>query len=348
MSNANLSTSMAEGAPPSRRGRKPLMELLEIASLGASGVGIGLSLVTQQVLHAAVPITLSMSLGVLNRQRFHRQMQQQYQDAVTQLHESLQVLPDPLELDPVLQRVTQLEQNHQIMTQQLESVNRELRNQRNPQQIQVLRETVVGLQQDLQEMQTYVQEQRQREQQLLAQIQQLQRWYDSLSTPQQATEYKRAENAIALLHRELAVIKGRLAPLETQNIQQVQANIRQLQAYLQELSNGVRPLRRRQRDMVRRLFPRMIGLINDLRQGETASVATVRPSRDDRSESSLAKAIAQRPSPPTPNHTLRKGPLTHKPAPPPRPDWQTQAEILRQRAHQRQQQQHQGDSKVPW
>ena len=338
---------MAEGAPPSRRGRKPLMELLEIAALGASGVGIGLSLVTQQVLHAAVPITLSMSLGVLNRQRFHRQMQHQYQDAVTQLHESLQVLPDPLELDPVLQRVTRLEQNHQIMTQQLESVNRQLRSQSNPQQMKRLRETVVGLQQDLQEMQTYVQEQRQREQQLLAQIQQLQRWYDSLSTPQQATEYKRAENAIALLHRELAVIKGRLAPLETQDIQQVQANIRQLQGYLQDLNNGVRPLRRRQRDMVRRLFPRMIDLINDLRQPETSSVATPRQIRQDQSGASPAQS-AQRPSPLTPNHTLRKGPLTHKPAPPPRPDWQTQAEILRQRAHQRQQHQHQGDSKVPW
>lgn len=324
------------------------MELLEIAALGASGVGIGLSLATQQVLHAAVPITLSMSLGVINRQRFHRQMQHQYQEAVTQLHESLQVLPDPLGLDPVLQRVTRLEQNHQIMTQQLESVNRELRTQSNPQQITALQETVVGLQRDLQEMQAYVEEQRQREQELLGQIQQLQRWYDSLSTPQQATEYKRAENAIALLHRELAVIKGRLAPLETQDIQQVQANIRQLQAYLQDLSNGVRPLRRRQRDMMRRLFPRMIDLINDLRQPDTRSAATTRPIREAQSGASPDGAIAKRPSPLTPNHTLRKGPLTHKPAPPPRPDWQTQAEILRQRAHQRQQHQHQGDSKVPW
>ncbi|WP_159788113.1 hypothetical protein [Sodalinema gerasimenkoae] len=351
MSNAHPSTISAEAPQPAqrdsaRRGRKPVLEVLEMASLAASGVGIGVALVTQQVLHAAVPITLSMSFGVLNRQRFHQRMQQQYQEAVTQLHESLQVLPDPLDLDPVLQRVLRLEQSQQIMTDQLESVNRELRSQSNPQQINALHHQVTSLQEDLQQMQAYVQEQRQREQQLIGQIQQLQGWYESLSSPQQATEYKRAENAIALLHRELAVIKGRLAPLENQDMQQVQANIRQLQAYLQELRNGVTPLRRRQRDMVRRLFPRMIDLINDLRQPEGSSVTS--PARSAKDGRQVPKAIAQRPAPPTPNHTLRKGPLTRKPEPPPRPAWQTQAEILRQRAHQRQQQQHQGDSQLPW
>ncbi|USR92554.1 hypothetical protein NEA10_07505 [Phormidium yuhuli AB48] len=351
MSNAHPSTSPAEVSTPAQRdspgrGRKPILEVLEIASLAASGVGIGMALVTQQLFHAVVPITVSMSFGVVNRQRFHRRMQQQYQEAVTQLYETLQVLPEPVELDPVLQRVLHLEQHQQRMSNQLEHVNRELRNQNNVPQINALQQQMTSLQEDLQQMQAYVQEQRQREQQLMGQIQQLQGWYENLSSPQQATEYKRAEHAIALLHRELAVIKGRLAPLENQDIQQVQANIRQLQAYLQELTNGVTPLRRRQRDMVRRLFPRMIHLINDLRQPDSYSLTT--PARSTKDSGQVAKAIAQRPAPPTPNHTLRKGPLTPKPEPPPRPTWQTQAEILRQRAHQRQQQQHQGDSQLPW
>lgn len=318
-----------------RQRRKSVPEVLEILSLAASGVGIGLAFVTEQVLHAAVPLTLSMSLGVFNRQRFHQRMQEQYREAVTQLHDSLQMLPDPVNLDPVLQKVVRLEQSNQRMGQQIESLQREMRMQANPQQMTALREAIATLQADLEQMQSYASQQRQREQQLMEQIEQLHQWYERLPTTQQTQEYQRMENAIALLHRELAVVKGRLAPLEGTDMQAVRASILQLQHYLQELANGVVPLRRRQKDMVRRLFPRMIELLNELRPSEMPQPQEAR------------KAAAQRPGPPTVNHTLRQGPLAGRPEPPPRPSWQVQAEILRQRAHHRQRQhQRQGDTRL--
>lgn len=319
------------------RRRKSATEILEVLSLAASAGGIGLAFVTQQVLHAAVPITISMSFGVINRQRFHQRMQEQYRDAVTQLHESLQTLPDPVNLDPVLQKVVRLEQANQMMKQQIESLQREMRTQANPQQMNALREAIASLQTDLEQMQAFAGQQRQREQQIMAQIEQLHQWYEKLPAGQQTTEYKRVENAIALLHRELAVVKGRLAPLESTDIQSVQASILQLQHYLQELANGVVPLRRRQKDMVRRLFPRMIEVINELRPGD-----------DSPEVHEVRKATVQRPGPPTVNHTLRQGPLAGRREPPPRPSWQNQAEILRQRAHQRQQQQQQRQGERGW
>ncbi|WP_144053655.1 hypothetical protein [Baaleninema simplex] len=331
MSNAPTSSNTTAKQKPQKR--RSLPELLEMVSIAGSGVGIGVAFLTQQVLHAAVPMTIAMSLGVINRQRFQKQMQQEYVTSITQLHQNLKTFPNPVNLDPVLQKVVSLEQANQAINRQLEHLQRELRHQAKPQQMAEMRQAIANLKTDLDRMQAFANQQRERERQVNQQIAQLHNWFEQLPQPQKATEYKRVENAIALLHRELAVIKGRLAPLEASDLSGVQANITQLQGYLQQVSDGIKPLKRRQRDMVKRLFPRMIELLNELRPTEETP-------------QDVKKAVVHRPPPPTVSHTMRQ---SNPQTPQQGNGWQayTQAEMLRQRRDRHNaQQQRQGDSSL--
>ncbi|MGC9505043.1 hypothetical protein [Baaleninema sp.] len=331
MSNAPTPSNTTATQKP--RKRRSLPELLEIASIAGSGVGIGVAFLTQQVLHAAVPMTIAMSLGLINRQRFQKQMQADYLASVTQLHESLKSFPAPVNLDPLLQKVVSLEQANQAINRQLEHLQREMRHQAKPQQMAEMQRAIANLKGDLDRMQAFANQQRERQRQVNQQIAQLQNWFEQLPPPQKATEYKRVENAIALLHRELAVIKGRLAPLEVSDLSGVQANITQLQGYLQQVADGVTPLKRKQRDMVKRLFPRMIELLNELRKTEEAP-------------QEIKKAVVHRPPPPIVSHRMRQpNPQT----PQQTNGWNpyTQAEMLRRRnSHNNAQQQRQGDSSL--
>ncbi|MBP0001768.1 MAG: hypothetical protein J7641_22735 [Cyanobacteria bacterium SID2] len=337
MSNPKSSSSTTETGKA--RKRQGLPELLETIAIAGSAVGVGVAVITKQVLYAATPLTIAMALGVLNRQRFQKQVQEQYLTSLSQLHQSLKTFPDPVNLEPILQKVVSLEQAHQMTVQQIEHLQREMRYQAKPKQMAQMHKAIASLRVDVERMQSFVAQQHERERQVVAQIEQLKTWYEQLPAPQQTTEYKRVENAIALLHRELAVIKGRLVPLEATDLNGVQASIVQLQSYLQQLAGGVQPIKRKQRDMVQRLFPRIIDILNELRQPETPQEAR--------------KAVVHRPPPPIVNHTMRSQPhLGGNGQPnnsPGLPDWQArmQADSLRRRDRQRyQQQQRQGDSSV--
>jgi hypothetical protein len=269
-------------------------------------------------------------------------MQTQYVAAVGQLQQSLKLLPDPVNLDPMLQQVVSLERSNRETVQQVEILRQELRQSTRPEQVAALRDAVVTLQNDLRQMQEFIGRQRERERHLVAQISELREWFQMLPRQQQSSESQRVESAIAVLQRELGVVKARLAPLDDTNLETVQGNIRRLEEHIKQLSIGVGPIQRQQRDIVRRLFPRLIATIKEMRQPE---------------HQPAQKAAIDRPPLPQVDNVIRtSSPLSQAT---PRPDqqrlaaWQAQvqANMLRQRQQQRNQQQRgqqqrQGDSGV--
>ncbi|TAF52473.1 MAG: hypothetical protein EAZ61_07940 [Oscillatoriales cyanobacterium] len=326
-----------------KKSRFDALDALEMTSIVGAGIGIGVAAVTQQLVHFALPLTLAMGLGTVNRQRFQQRMQTQYVAAVGQLQQSLKLLPDPVNLDPMLQQVVSLERSNRETVQQVEILRQELRQSTRPEQVAALRDAVVTLQNDLRQMQEFVGRQRERERHLVAQISELREWFQMLPRQQQSSESQRVESAIAVLQRELGVVKARLAPLDDANLEAVQGNIRRLEEHIKQLSIGVGPIQRQQRDIVRRLFPRLIATIKEMRQPE---------------HQPAQKAAIDRPPLPQVDNVIRtSSPLNQAT---PRPDqqrlaaWQAQvqANMLRQRQQQRnqqqrsQQQQRQGDTGV--
>jgi len=321
-----------------KQGRFDALDALEMTSIVGAGVGIGVAAITQQLVHFALPLTFAMGLGTINRQRFQQRMQTQYVSAVGQLQQSLKLLPDPVNLDPMLQQVVGIDRSQRETAQQVEILRQELRQTTRPEQVAALREAVVTLQNDLRQMQEFTGRQRERERHLVAQISELREWFQQLPRQQQGGESQRVENAIAVLQRELSVVKARLAPLDDTSLETVQDNVRRLEEHIKHLSGGVGPLQRQQRDIVRRLFPRLIASIKEMRQPEQ------QPAR---------KANIDRPPVPEVNNVLNgSSPLNQATPSPDRQRlaaWQAQvqANMLRQRQQQRnQQQQRQGDTSV--
>lgn len=335
---AKPSKSSKSGKPTEKKGRFDALDALEMTSIIGAGIGIGVAAVTQQLVHFALPLTLAMGLGTVNRQRFQQRMQTQYVSAVGQLQQSLKLLPDPVNLDPMLQQVVSLERSNRETVQQVEILRQELRQTTRPEQVAALRDAVVTLQNDLRQMQEFTGRQRERERHLVAQISELREWFQMIPRQQQNSEAQRVESAIAVLQRELSIVKARLAPLDDANLETVQGNIRKLEEHIKQLSIGVGPIQRQQRDIVRRLFPRLIATIKEMRQPE---------------HQPAQKAAIDRPPLPQVDNVIRTSSPLSQAAP--RPDqqrlaaWQAQvqANMLRQRQQQRnQQQQRQGDSGV--
>ncbi len=328
-----------KGKPSAKKkSRFDALDTLEITSIVGAGAGIVVAAITQQFVHFALPLTVAMGLGTVNRQRFQQRMQTQYVSAVGQLQQSLKLLPDPVNLDPMLQQVVSLERSQRDTVQQVEILRQELRQTSRPEQVAALRDAVVTLQSDLRQMQEFTGRQRERERHLIAQISELREWFQQLPRHQQGSESQRVENAIAVLQRELGVVKARLAPLDDTRLENVQDNIRRLEDHIRQVSGGVGPLQRQQRDIVRRLFPRLIATIKEIRQPEQ------QPAR---------KAEIDRPPVPEVNNVLRGSSPLDRAAPSPDRQrlaaWQAQvqANMLRQRQQQRnQQQQRQGDTSV--
>lgn len=103
-----------------------LLNLAECISLGSSVTGSILAIVYQQLAYATVPLSLAISLNVLNRNRFQQRMRQDtsaniadvYQ-VVQSLHQQVHALPaEPVDLDPINQSLEQLEQKTTTLTQQ--------------------------------------------------------------------------------------------------------------------------------------------------------------------------------------------------------------------------------------
>ncbi|HBL59237.1 MAG TPA: hypothetical protein DDZ80_12180, partial [Cyanobacteria bacterium UBA8803] len=80
--------------------REHWLEIAQYISLAGSTLGTVVAAVTQQVVYAAAPLSLTIGLNLVNQQRLNQLHRKQTNAAIAQLHQHL---------DPLTQRLTQLE-----------------------------------------------------------------------------------------------------------------------------------------------------------------------------------------------------------------------------------------------
>lgn len=105
---------------------KSWLEIAEYASLASSAAGTIVAIASQQVAYAAAPLTLALSLSMINRQKFQQQMQLHNSRAIAEVHQiveslnqQIHALPtEPANLNPITQSLEQLEHKIQELTQQ--------------------------------------------------------------------------------------------------------------------------------------------------------------------------------------------------------------------------------------
>ncbi len=82
--------------PPPSSGSSKLFKFAEYTSLAASAVGTIASAASQQVIYVAAPLTVSLALNLINRQRFEQQTQHRVTAAIAQVDQSLTQLNEQI------------------------------------------------------------------------------------------------------------------------------------------------------------------------------------------------------------------------------------------------------------
>jgi len=272
--NANLQIAAMQKAKPlssaqtvrSSRRHSHWLSTAEFAAAIGSGVGLVVSVLTEQAIAAAFPLTLAVSLNLVNRQRFQRQLQHEHRAAIAQVYEIIKSLPDPNNVNALTDRLFRIEQSNQAMTAQIEALKQQVRVKFKPEQLDVLKEAIALLRADLTEIQQQALQRHELERQLQHQLEQLYERSQSVSPLRQPEDARRIEQAIAILHRDLTTLKAQVTPLGSADWQSVRQRVDRLQAHLQAVEGAIVPLRRKQNAMTNKLLPRMVKLINDLRQ----------------------------------------------------------------------------------
>lgn len=275
-------------APTLRSSRRQShwLSTAEFASAIGSGVGLIVSVLTEQAIAVAFPLTLAVSLNLVNRQRFQRQLQQEHRAAIAQVYDIINALPDPHNVSALTEQLFRLEQSNQAMTAQIEALKQQVRVKFKPEQLDVLKEAIALLRADLTEIQQQALQRHELERQLQHQLEQLYERSQSVSPVRQPEDARRIEQAIAILHRDLTTLKAQIAPWGSADWQSVCQRVDRLQAHLQTVEGAIVPLRRKQKAITNKLLPRMVKLINGLRQPTHAA--------------SVQKTIIHRPPPPPP------------------------------------------------
>jgi hypothetical protein len=282
------------------RKRSNWIDTTELVSVVGSGVGLVVSVLSEQAIAVAFPLTLAVSLNILNRKRFQHQLQHEHRTAIAQVYDIIKSLPDPNNVSALTEQILGLEQSNQAMIAQIEALKQQVRVKFKPEQLEILKEAIALLRSDLTEIQHQAIQRQELENHLQMQLEQLYARFDSLSPSQQPEEVRRIENAIAILHRDLSALKGQVAPVGSGDWQRVQERVVRLQAHLQAVDRAIVPMRRKQQAITHQLLPRMVQLINDLRH----------PSHP----APVQKTIIHRPPPPPPliHHSTRH-PLLSQP-----------------------------------
>lgn len=250
----------------SSRQRTHWLSTVEFASAIGSGVGLVVSVLTEQAIAAAFPLTLAVSLNLVNRQRWQCQLRNEHQAAISQIYKIIESLPDPHNVSALTEQLFRLEQSNQAMTAQIEALKQQVRVKFKPEQLDVLKEAIALLRADLTEIQQQTLQRQDLERQLQHQLAQLYERSQSISPARQPEDARRIEQAIAILHRDLTTLKAQVTPLGATDWQSVRQRVDRLQAHLQAVEGAIVPLRRKQNAMTNKLLPRMVKLINDLRQ----------------------------------------------------------------------------------
>lgn len=101
-----LETSRMNQSPSRSTQRSQFLQVAEYTSAAASVVGVVVSAVSQQVVYAAAPLSLSVCLNLVNRRRFEQQTEQQITNAIAQLDQRLQATNQT----EAIEQITQLRQ----------------------------------------------------------------------------------------------------------------------------------------------------------------------------------------------------------------------------------------------
>jgi fructose-1,6-bisphosphatase/sedoheptulose 1,7-bisphosphatase-like protein len=72
--------------------KQPWLEIAEYASLAGSALGIIAAATSSQVIYAAAPLTLALSLNLVNRKRSYHQTRQHIISAIADVHQVVQSL----------------------------------------------------------------------------------------------------------------------------------------------------------------------------------------------------------------------------------------------------------------
>ena len=108
-----------------RTQRSHPLKIAEYTSTAASVVGVVVSALSQQVVYAAAPLSLSLCLGLVNRRQFEQQTEQRLNEAIAQIDQRLSHLDQrvlernetEIELNELRSQLSQL-QEHFTITQQ--------------------------------------------------------------------------------------------------------------------------------------------------------------------------------------------------------------------------------------
>lgn len=227
------------------------LEVAEYTSLAGSVAGLVATVVSQQVVYTAAPLTLSLSLGALNRQRLEQRTQQKAQATLTQIHSVNQVpssAPESLtseevqaQINAVKQAVSRLHNNTKatirevrlFLANELESLREQLQTELNqlPQAFDS-----AGLEQRVEQLATMIAPLPQTMEAVKAQRQQIADLSQGIAVLEQRfgeiptlPDLSRIEAAIAQLSQGLAAVEACLAPLQAIDLSSLQAAIAQLQ-----------------------------------------------------------------------------------------------------------------------
>ncbi len=117
--------------------QRNLLKILEYAALGCSAVGSIIAWHSKDILFAATPLTLTLGLNLLNREKLEQLLKQQHNAAIAHIENSIGALDRelhsmataPLTLEPILtdnvsqlQTTTQRLENNAVTNEELETI----------------------------------------------------------------------------------------------------------------------------------------------------------------------------------------------------------------------------------
>lgn len=102
------------------------LQVVEGCSVVSCIVGSILSVVSQQLMYVSVPLTVALSLNLINRSKFQQQIRQYNKTTVSEMHQAInsldqqvQTLPtQSVDLDPVFKSLLQVQQTTRTLTEQ--------------------------------------------------------------------------------------------------------------------------------------------------------------------------------------------------------------------------------------
>jgi predicted nucleic acid-binding Zn-ribbon protein len=241
--------------------RLRFLKVAEYTSLAASVAGVVISTATRQVIYAVAPVSISMFLNLLNRQRFEQQTQQNLAAAIAQVDQQLSQLNrafstlqqevtseltqqsglqnrfaaiESLNLDTVPQTLVQLQGQFDNLLASISRIDQRLNSFSSTEQANSLKIEIDQLQTDLQQQRNNLQTAiSQQQTELQAQFdQRFSQLVQTLSVIQQQLQSQEsASESVALenIQQGLTQLQNRIAAVEAFNLRSTLQSIAQLQ-----------------------------------------------------------------------------------------------------------------------